>query len=384
VGSAKPRQPAGRECEGEALANYLFSTMTAAEARNFTSADTITFDSATGFESSVSYVPAAGSDPELVAITQAGRTLSFPSLYLAHATWQAAGGSELLIGSNADGDNGATGAGNDGLFGGGGADTLNGGSGNNLLQGNQGADSLVGGAGSDSIYGGQDGDYITLGSSAAGDRSNFGQGNKGADTVVGGTDADTLLGGQDNDSINAGGGGSDFLNGNLGDDYLQGGDGADRLFGEGGADSLGGGGGHDVINGGDGDDVIDGGSGADSLTGGAGSDSFRFQSASSNVEFTDRIMDWTSDDQLRFFFAGGIGFKAATSANYAENVVSSVADAVSGANAVIAAGTVDFVVLQVGNDMIVFADSNNNNGDADSAVVIVGKLLTDIAYTNIV
>jgi Ca2+-binding RTX toxin-like protein len=377
-----PADPVGREREGEALANYLFSTMTAAEARNFTSADTVTFDAATGFESSVSYVPATGSDPELVAITQGGRTLSFPSLYLAHATWQAASGSELLIGSNLDGDNGATGAGNDGLFGGGGADTLSGGGGNNLLQGNQGADSLVGGAGSDSIYGGQDGDYITLGSSSAGDRSNFGQGNKGADTVVGGIDADTLLGGQDNDSINAGGGGNDFLNGNLGDDFINGGSGGDRIFGEDGADSMNGGGGSDTLNGGAGDDALDGGSGADALTGGDGSDSFLFSAATSNVSVTDNILDWTSADKLRFAFASG--FRAATATTYAETTATSAAEAISNANAIINAGTVDFVAVQVGADVVVFADSSNNNGDADSAVIIVGKLISDIAYTNIV
>jgi hypothetical protein len=49
-------------------------------------------------------------------------------------------------------------------------------------------------------------------------------------------------------------------------------------------------------------------------------------------------------------------------------------------------GANDIVAIQVGSDVVVFADSNNSGTltAADNAVVLVGRTLTDIDSSNIV
>src|SRR4051812_1953244 len=48
------------------------------------------------------------------------------------------------------------------------------------------------------------------------------------------------------------------------------------------------------------------------------------------------------------------------------------------------AATVNFVAVQVGADVVVFADSAGNNGTADDAITLVGKTLADIQGANII
>ena len=47
-------------------------------------------------------------------------------------------------------------------------------------------------------------------------------------------------------------------------------------------------------------------------------------------------------------------------------------------NAQIGSGTAEYVAVQVGADVIVFADSRNDDGVADDAVVLAGRTLADI------
>ena len=58
-----------------------------------------------------------------------------------------------------------------------------------------------------------------------------------------------------------------------------------------------------------------------------------------------------------------------------------VTAALSFANGQIAAGQ-NYVAVQVGADVIIFADSAGNDGTADSAVMLVGRTLADIAFGN--
>ena len=44
----------------------------------------------------------------------------------------------------------------------------------------------------------------------------------------------------------------------------------------------------------------------------------------------------------------------------------------------------NYVAVQVGADVLLFADSLNNNGGADTAARIVGRSLADIAFSNII
>ena len=461
------------------MADYTFTTLTAAQALALSGSDTLLIDVGTGSETSVSYgVPAA----DQITLVAGGRTLVVGTgATLTQISFT--DGGRLFIGGT--GDNTFTGgASSDGLYGGQGADTLSGGDGANLLQGNQGDDQLTGGAGADIIYGGQDNDRIAVGAGR-----NFAQGNRGNDTISGSSgDNDTLLGGQGNDLIGAtaigpgtaagpftiyldpvgrSGGGSDFLNGNLGDDTIFAGSGDDTISGEDGGDNLydtggrnlidggagadtivaggsgtilggagddavgalasgsdaqrtlliqlgdgndimgtlgrtnstdrftidGGAGndnftgsnGQDSLNGGDGADTIDARNGVDTIAGGAGSDQFAISSGDAGTVLAqlDSIIDWSVEDRLYFENDNTetpVG--SGSAANYAETSATDYVAALSLANAQIAGGVVDYVAVQVGENVFVFVDSLNNNGTADSAVRLVGRSLADISFSN--
>lgn len=227
-----------------------FDTFSPSAALAIQPSDTVTFQTGTATDVSVSY--GAGSitltmggksvvfGPDIAAVSQAGRIV-LPD------------GSKLYIGqSGADAFTGAVTG--DAAFGGPGDDILDGSAGGDLLHGNQGVDRLLGGDGADTVYGGQDDDTLLLG--AGGD---FGQGNRGQDYLQGGDGADVLLGGQDDDTV-LGDLGADFLTGNRGNDSLSGGPGDDVIYGESGADTISGGAGADIFHGFDGgelDKVID-------------------------------------------------------------------------------------------------------------------------------
>ncbi|HEX4709448.1 calcium-binding protein [Phenylobacterium sp.] len=159
--------------------------------------------------------------------------------------------------------------------------------------------------------------------------------------------------------------GDDDLRGTSGCDSLSGGDGNDLLCGVGGADTL---------DGGAGNDTLSGGRGADLLTGGAGSDTFLISGkVTATQDGLDRITDFThGEDRLGFggqTSLSGHSFWSGSAATYG--------DAVAAAAQQITSGAADVVAVQVGSDVIVFADTSLHN-HMDSAVVLVGKTLADI------
>jgi len=170
---------------------------------------------------------------------------------------------------------------------------------------------------------------------------------------------------------------AETLTGTDGADRLRGGDGDDSISGLGGDDRLEGDKGNDTIDGGDGNDLIRGGHGADVLTGGAGNDTFVIDSGAKTAADIDHITDFTTGaDRLVFDDA-----PAATTAGFATDTAADFNTALADANAKMAAGA-DFVAVQVGADVVVFADEVGEH-HVESAVLLVGKTLADIASTDI-
>jgi len=294
-----------------------------------------------------------------------------------------------------------------------------------FVQGNKGNDSIVGNNGPDTILGGQGDDRIT-----GGFGDGFLNGNLGNDTIFGsgrlfgegGDDTltplsgltNTAFGGDGNDVIrssamssgNTETGSQNFLYGEAGDDTLgsrsperdviEGGDGADLisnnnvlakagdvLDGGGGADTiiaafgddqLRGGAGADSLQAGDGNDTLDGGAGADTLSGGAGVDRFIVTLSSSPPDAADRILDWSASDRLAFGMSGPQPFGSTTAADFTS--------AQALAQSRFAAGLFEVFAVQVGADVVVFADAGAANS-VGAAVTLVGRALGDISEDNI-
>lgn len=227
------------------MATYQFATITPAEALAATTADDIIVGgTASASQVTVSYVPPVATGdaitPATIQVTIAGKTVAFgTNITGANNVFVFGDGSQLYIGNqnSAGGENGATNAGSDALFGLAGNDTLNGGAGNDLLQGNQGNDSLTGGTGADTIYGGQGDDIVV---NTTGDTSsNFVNGNLGDDILRAGQGTDTLLGGQNDDRIygNALAAGG-YFSGDLGNDSIYGSAASESILGGAGDDLL--------------------------------------------------------------------------------------------------------------------------------------------------
>ena len=179
-------------------------------------------------------------------------------------------------------------------------------------------------------------------------------------TKVSGPKGLTLMGTEDNDD-------------------LKGGSGADSMSGGGGNDHIDGAGGDDTLDGGAGNDVLSGGRGADQLTGGDGDDTFLIDTRVSDaLGDLDRITDFTHDhDRVGFggsVSLGGSSFWSGAEADYGA--------ALNTATQKIAAGAADVVAVQVGADVIVFADTNLHNR-VEGAVVLVGRTLADIDHWDV-
>jgi Ca2+-binding RTX toxin-like protein len=361
------------------MPTYFFETITAAQALTYSAAsDTLVFSNPTSSASKTSVIYNAATPTSAATITVTdlvtGRAVTFDTT--AGAVGAGTGGiqqegeltngaivfpdgSNLVVGSNSTApaapDVVALGSGAtkfaDGLFGGDGADTLDGSSGNDVIQGNQGNDSLLGGAGKDTIFGGQGDDTIDLGGDAT--TTNFAQGNKGDDTVT----------------VGAGGLFISSIDGGAGNDSLVGSD--TTVAGSG-----------DTINGGLGNDTIHGGTGTDVLLGGGGNDLFTFTTGDSGTTAgsLDQVKDWVSSDTIQF---GASTTAESDGTTYIELSAADYTSAKSLADGQINAGTVNFVAVQVGNDVVVFADSAGNNGTSDDAITLVGKTLADISGSNI-
>jgi Ca2+-binding RTX toxin-like protein len=156
-----------------------------------------------------------------------------------------------------------------------------------------------------------------------------------------------------------------------------------------GNDVLNGGAGNDTLNGGLGDDTITGGPGTDFMFGGGGFDVFVFAPGAVSdspavAGAIDQIKDWTGASAGGFMLNTlTFGLGAGTSLNYTETTGTDFNDALAQANAHL--GTGKYVAVQIGSDTVVFADTDANGQitAADTAVVLVGRALTDIAFSNI-
>jgi Ca2+-binding RTX toxin-like protein len=227
-------------------------------------------------------------------------------------------------------------------------------------------------AGNDHIALGEGDDTITVISGAA---TNVGEninGNAGNDLITAGAATstnDTLFGGAGDDTIDATahGGGHESLSGDDGNDLLK-------------ASNFG-----DTLNGGAGDDHIVSGFGKDVMFGGGGSDTFSFAPHTSSITLgsQDQILDWESSDKLQFVHGAG---SAGNFTEYAGPQVTDYASAVTFAqNISTGFQSLHYVAVQVGGDVVIFSGNGEPapNETAD-AVVLVGRSLSDINYTNIV
>lgn len=225
-----------------------------------------------------------------------------------------------------------------------------------------GSDSMSGSSGSDSLTSPDGADTLTSssadpsGSDLSGD--DLSGDDSGNDTLSGGDDHDG------NDSLTAGPG-NDSVTGDPGNDSVTGDTGNDSITGATGNDSLSH---HD-----DHDHHL--------LTGTAGADLFVVEdSAARNPESVFHVVDFTSgQDQIVF----GDDLGVITSGDFATETADSYAAAFDLARADIRSGAADAVAVQVGADVVVFADTHDNN-HVSGAVVLVGKTLGDIAPGDIV
>ncbi len=399
------------------MANYVFETMTATDAANFTSTDRLFFESATVGTLGVVDTPATtgplSSTAESITLTSGTHTETFAAAQLSYASTHGGlifvNGDELFLGTGTgetvtltDAGHGHSTAaygfdGNDTISGTSAAnDTLNGGAGNDVITGSSSytdashhfteADYYMGGAGNDTITGGAGNDHIygNLFSSTAGaaDGNDVIHAGAGNDYVNGNAGNDVILGEAGNDRL-YGGAGDDSIGGGLGNDYLQGNKGNDRLDGSDGNDTLHGGAGNDLVFGDDavagndqlfgdaGDDTLIGGLGYDSLWGGAGNDVFAFNtgdasnanlltaSTAAGHDLTDVIMDFTDGSDLLY-----VGFTVDhvyhqqtgvtfTSVDAAQVYAEQLLDAATAAGNEVAA-------IQVGADTYLFYNDTNH------------------------
>ena len=122
------------------------------------------------------------------------------------------------------------------------------------------------------------------------------------------------------------------------------------------------------------------------MQGGLGNDRFIFASGDSGVTAgsLDQIQDWAGGTNASPVDTLVFGATAGSATNYLELTAANYDAAVTAANAQIAGSVVTYVAVQVGTDVVVFADGTPGTSNATDAVVLVGRTLADIDYTNIV
>ena len=184
--------------------------------------------------------------------------------------------------------------------------------------------------------------------------------------------------GAGNDVITFSGQGA--ISGGTGNDTITGGNVASLIDGGSGNDSLTGGTAADAITGGQGDDTIVGGGGADLLAGGGGADQFNFANhitqASLGSGGVAVISDWVNTDSLKF---GALG-AGATFYHNDSLTATSFNNAIGVANGSAHIAGDKYFAVQVGADVVVFADSNADHAidSTDDAIILTGKTLADI------
>lgn len=161
------------------------------------------------------------------------------------------------------------------------------------------------------------------------------------------------------------------------DQTIAGADADETLQGGLGDDSLSGGGGNDTLTGGEANDTLSGGLGGDELSGGGGADTFVAEHTADTVDGLDRVTDFTAaDDQLQF-----TGGPAATDANFATATAADFDAAVLAAQDAVTNGAA-YVAVEVGGDVLVFADTDGDPTTLDAALVLVGKTLADVTVAD--
>ena len=423
------------------MANYVFETMTATDASNFTSTDRLFFESASVSTLAVVDTPAVSgplsSSAESITLTSGTHSLTFAATQLSYASTHDGlifvNGDELLVGTGGgdtlafttDAGNGHHTAvygfdGNDTLSGTSTAnDTLSGGAGNDVITGSSSftdaahhyveSDYYMGGDGNDSITGGDGNDHIygnlfssTAGAADGDDTINAGigndyvNGNAGNDFIHGNDGNDRLYGGGGDDTLR-GDDGNDYLQGNKGDDVLVSGNGNDTIHGGADDDTVAGTNGDDAVYGDAGDDVLQGGANIDTMTGGAGNDvfaSFAGQASISNLQTptsdsqhdrTDEITDFTSgQDTLYVDFAVDHVYHQQTGVTFT-SVDAALTYAEQLLDGATAAGT-EVAAIQVGADTYLFYNDQGGNtvdGTATHTIDQVIKLdgVTSTALT---
>jgi Ca2+-binding RTX toxin-like protein len=152
------------------------------------------------------------------------------------------------------------------------------------------------------------------------------------------------------------------------DQVLTGGGTRDRLIGGSGNDSLSGGGGADALT---------GGLGADTLNGGDGADTFNITGLSDTMAGLDQVMDYTAGEDT-ISFDRHLRLDEYTFASFVE---ADYTAALASANLACATGA-KVVAVQVGSDLILFADTDRVDGP-DAAVVLVGRSLDGLQVGDI-
>ena len=170
--------------------------------------------------------------------------------------------------------------------------------------------------------------------------------------------------------------GNDLLTGTANADLVFGGDGNGSIQGLAADDRLFGGAGNDTLNGGAGNDTLGGGPGVDVMTGGAGADVFHGgHPGPATTTALSSVTDFvTGVDKLE------LGHEAATAANFLKTTAADAAAALTAANALFAAGTAEYVAVQVGANVLVF--SEGHEGVAGDGIILTGVGLSGVAYTD--
>lgn len=140
-------------------------------------------------------------------------------------------------------------------------------------------------------------------------------------------------------------------------------------------------GGHqgDTLDGGAGNDTLSGGGGSDLLIGGAGEDVFLVGGKVASTEAgLDQIQDFTTGVD-RIGFGGSVSLAGHS---FLQDTEADYASALAKATQAITSDSADIVFVQVGADVVVFADGNLHNQVSD-AIVLQNVSLTGITQWDV-
>ena len=153
---------------------------------------------------------------------------------------------------------------------------------------------------------------------------------------------------------------------------------AETFTGTDAGETLGGGDGGDSLDGGAGDDTLDGGDGSDVLRGGTGADAFVAGPSRGSPDDLDRVIDFTGGEDT-LDFAGDLSL---TEGQFATAKAKDFDAGIAAANAALGDGSVKVVAVELGRNVVVFADTDDELG-VDQAVILVGRSLTDVSYGDV-